>query len=265
MTLGPPPSVAALIAILGTTISPYLFFWQASEEVEEKEESGAEGTSTPVDIGAPSARCGSDVLTGMASAVIVMFSIMVAAGDRPLGEQRGRHGRRRRTQAAEALEADRGAVRRVCCSPWGSWERGCSPCPVLAGSTAYALAEAFEQPEGLSKPFRGARGFYLIIGAAMVFGLASNFAGLNPVRALYFSAILNGLAAPPLVLVMLLLSRSEATCGRWTGGRLSTTLMALTFLLIGGPPGRLPLHVTDPVLLRDAVGRPVGRDERDAT
>ena len=70
----------------------------------------------------------------------------------------------------------------------------------------------------------------------MVLGLALNFVGLNPVRALYFSAILNGLAAPPLVLLMLLLSRSKATCGRWTGGRVSTVLMAVTFLLMAGLP-----------------------------
>ncbi len=108
--------------------------------------------------------------------------------------------------------------------------------PVLAGSTGYAIAEAIDQPEGLSKPFRGARGFYLIIGAAMAVGLLLGVAGLNPVRALYFSAILNGLAAPPLVLVMLLLSRSEATCGVWKGRWLSTMLMSLTFLFMAGLP-----------------------------
>lgn len=174
-----------------------------------------------------------DVLTGMASAVVVMFSIMVAAGA-TLGKE-GVVTIQTADQAARALKPIAGQFASLLFT-LGIVGTGLLAVPVLAGSTAYALAEAFHQPEGLSKPFRGARGFYLIIGAAMVLGLASNFAGLNPVRALYFSAILNGLAAPPLILVMLLLSRSEATCGRWTGGRLSTALLAVTFLLMAGLP-----------------------------
>jgi Mn2+/Fe2+ NRAMP family transporter len=73
---------------------------------------------------------------------------------------------------------------------------------VLAGSAAYALAEAFGWHEGLGKSFRQARGFYLVIVAAMAIGLAMNFGGLDPIRGLYFAAILNGLAAPPLILLM---------------------------------------------------------------
>lgn len=224
--------VAALIAILGTTISPYLFFWQASEEVEEMEEGGADGTSTQLDIG-HLRHMRQDVLTGMASAVVVMFSIMVAAGG-TLGKE-GVATIQTADQAAQALKPIAGQFASLLFT-LGIVGTGLLAVPVLAGSTAYAIAEALDQPEGLSKPFRGARGFYLMIGAAMALGLASNFAGLNPVRALYFSAILNGLAAPPLVLVMLLLSRSEATCGRWTAGRLSATLMAVTFLLMAGLP-----------------------------
>jgi Mn2+/Fe2+ NRAMP family transporter len=224
--------IAALIAILGTTISPYLFFWQTSEEVEEMEESGAEGTSTPLDVG-HLRHMRQDILTGMASAVIVMFSIMVAAGA-TLGKE-GVTTIQTADQAAQALKPIAGQFAALLFT-LGIVGTGLLAVPVLAGSTAYAIAEAIDQPEGLSKPFRGARGFYVIIGSAMLLGLASNFAGLNPVRALYFSAILNGLAAPPLILIMLLLSRSKATCGRWTGGKLSTTLMAITFLLMAGLP-----------------------------
>lgn len=226
------PHVAALIAILGTTISPYLFFWQASEEVEEMEQSGAQGTSTPLDSG-HLRHMRQDVLTGMASAVVVMFSIMVAAGA-TLGKE-GITTIQTADQAAQALKPIAGQFASLLFT-LGIVGTGLLAVPVLAGSTAYAIAEALDQPEGLSRPFRGARGFYLVIGSAMVLGLALNFVGLNPVRALYFSAILNGLAAPPLVLLMLLLSRSEATCGRWTGGRVSTVLMAVTFLLMAGLP-----------------------------
>ena len=224
--------IAALIAIFGTTISPYLFFWQTSEEVEEMEESGAEGTSTPLDIG-HLRHMRQDVLTGMASAVIVMFSIMVAAGA-TLGKE-GVTTIQTADQAAQALKPIAGQFAALLFT-LGIVGTGLLAVPVLAGSTAYAIAEAIDQPEGLSKPFRGARGFYIIIGSAMTLGLISNFAGLNPVRALYFSAILNGLAAPPLILIMLLLSRSKATCGRWTGGKLSNALMAITFLLMAGLP-----------------------------
>ena len=224
--------VAALIAILGTTISPYLFFWQASEEVEEMEQSGAQGTSTPLDTG-HLRHMRQDVLTGMASAVVVMFSIMVAAGA-TLGKE-GVTTIQTADQAAQALKPIAGQFASLLFT-LGIVGTGLLAVPVLAGSTAYAIAEALDQPEGLSRRFRGARGFYLIIGSAMVLGLALNFVGLNPVRALYFSAILNGLAAPPLVLLMLLLSRSKATCGRWTGGRVSTVLMAVTFLLMAGLP-----------------------------
>ena len=224
--------IAALIAILGTTISPYLFFWQTSEEVEEMEESGAEGTSTPLDVG-HLRHMRQDILTGMASAVIVMFSIMVAAGA-TLGKE-GVTTIQTADQAAQALKPIAGQFAALLFT-LGIVGTGLLAVPVLAGSTAYAIAEAIDQPEGLSKPFRGARGFYIIIGSAMLFGLISNFVGLNPVRALYFSAILNGLAAPPLILIMLLLSRSKATCGRWTGGKLSMALMAFTFLLMAGLP-----------------------------
>jgi NRAMP (natural resistance-associated macrophage protein)-like metal ion transporter len=224
--------VAALIAILGTTISPYLFFWQTSEEVEELEDGGAEGTATPLDVGHLK-HMRLDVLTGMGSAVVVMFSIMVAAGA-TIGKD-GLTTIQTADQAAQALKPIAGQFASLLFT-LGIVGTGLLAVPVLAGSTAYAVAEALDQPEGLSKPFRGARGFYLIISASMVLGLVSNFAGLNPVRALYFSAILNGLAAPPLVLVMLLLSRSESTCGPWRGGWLSTALMAITFLLMAGLP-----------------------------
>ena len=224
--------IAALIAILGTTISPYLFFWQTSEEVEEMEESGAEGTSTPLDVG-HLRHMRQDILTGMATAVIVMFSIMVAAGA-TLGKQ-GVTTIQTADQAAQALKPIAGHFARSC-SPSGSWAPASSPCPCSRDRRAYAIAEAIDQPEGLSKPFRGARGFYIIIGSAMLLGLILNFAGLNPVRALYFLAILNGLAAPPLIFIMLLLSRSSATCGQSTGGKLSVALMATTFLVMAGLP-----------------------------
>ncbi len=108
--------------------------------------------------------------------------------------------------------------------------------PVLAGSTGYALAEAFGWREGLSKRFREAPGFYLAIMAAMVVGLALGFAGVNPIRALYFSAVLNGLAAPPLLLIMLILSNSRACVVDRTSGWATNALVGAAFLLMAGLP-----------------------------
>jgi Mn2+/Fe2+ NRAMP family transporter len=107
---------------------------------------------------------------------------------------------------------------------------------VLAGSTAYALSEAFGWREGLGRKFSGARKFYLVVAVAMLVGLAMNFVGIDSIRALYYAAILNGVAAPPLILLMLILSNDEPTCGRWTGRRWSNVLVGLALVLMTALP-----------------------------
>lgn len=226
--------LAAIIAILGTTISPYLFFWQASEEVEEAE---IEGTSPPtrsepVDDHHVAAMRG-DVVAGMGSAVIVMFAIMVASAT-ALHEQ-GITTVRTAQQAASALKPVAGSFASLLFT-LGIVGTGALAVPVLAGSAAYALAEAFGWHEGLSKTFRQARGFYLVIVAAMAIGLAMDFGGLDPIRGLYFAAILNGLAAPPLILLMMLLANDERTVGRWLSGAWSNALVGLAFVAMVAAP-----------------------------
>ena len=100
--------------------------------------------------------------------------------------------------------------------------------PVLAGSTAYAISEAFGWHEGLSKAFRQAKGFYLVLAASMLAGVSLEIVALDPIRALYLAAILNGLAAPPLIVLMLLLGRDERVMGTHRSGRLSLTIVGLT-------------------------------------
>lgn len=226
--------LAAIIAILGTTISPYLFFWQASEEVEEAE---IEGTppptrSEPVNDHHVAAMRG-DVVAGMGSAVIVMFAIMVASAT-ALHEQ-GITTVRTAQQAASALKPVAGSFASLLFT-LGIVGTGALAVPVLAGSAAYALAEAFGWHEGLSKTFRQARGFYLVIVAAMAIGLAMDFGGLDPIRGLYFAAILNGLAAPPLILLMMLLANDERTVGRWLSGAWSNALVGLAFVAMVAAP-----------------------------
>jgi len=222
------PEIAMLIAILGTTISPYLFFWQASEEVEERHlEKKHAGDREHLSL------MRADVLAGMASAVLVMFAIMVASA-----ATLGRHGVTTVQTAQQAAEALRPIAGRLASLLFtlGIVGTGLLAVPVLAGSTAYALSEAFGWREGLGRKFRRARKFYLVMAVAMVVGLALNFGGIDPIRALYFAAILNGVAAPPLILLMLILSNHQPTCGKWTGRRWSNALVGLALVLMTALP-----------------------------
>jgi NRAMP (natural resistance-associated macrophage protein)-like metal ion transporter len=222
------PQIAVLIAILGTTISPYLFFWQTSEEVEEKQLEKKHAVDRD-----HLALMRTDVLAGMASAVLVMWAIMVASAA-TLGSK-GVTTVQTAQQAAEALRPIAGDLASLLFT-LGIVGTGLLAVPVLAGSTAFALSEAFGWQEGLGKKFSGARKFYAVIAVAMLVGLVMNFAGVDPIRALYLAAILNGLAAPPLILLMLILSNDEPTCGKWTGRRWSNTFVALALVLMTALP-----------------------------
>jgi NRAMP (natural resistance-associated macrophage protein)-like metal ion transporter len=220
--------IAVLIAILGTTISPYLFFWQTSEEVEEKQLEKKHAVDRE-----HLALMRTDVLAGMASAVLVMFAIMVASAA-TLGSK-GVTTVQTAQQAAEALRPIAGSLASLLFT-LGIVGTGLLAVPVLAGSTAFALSEAFGWEEGLGKKFSGARKFYAVIAVAMLVGLVMNFVGVDPIRALYFAAILNGVAAPPLILLMLILSNHEPTCGKWTGRRWSNALVGLALVLMTALP-----------------------------
>jgi NRAMP (natural resistance-associated macrophage protein)-like metal ion transporter len=222
------PQIAVLIAILGTTISPYLFFWQTSEEVEEKQLEKNHAVDRE-----HLALMRTDVLAGMASAVLVMWAIMVASAA-TLGSKGGTTVQTAQ-QAAEALRPVAGSLASLLFT-LGIVGTGLLAVPVLAGSTAFALSEAFGWQEGLGKKFSGARKFYALIAIAMLVGLVMNFAGVDPIRALYFAAILNGVAAPPLILLMLILSNHEPTCGKWTGRRWSNALVGLALVLMTALP-----------------------------
>jgi NRAMP (natural resistance-associated macrophage protein)-like metal ion transporter len=210
--------VEALVAIFGTTISPYLFLWQAGEEMEEVRGKRV-GRASTTQIRAMRV----DVISGMTAGVVVMFAILVTSGS-----TLGAHGGiqvETASQAARALKPLAGSFSSALFAV-GIVGTGLLAIPTLAGSAAYALAEAFGWREGLGRTLRQAPGFYGVMAASIGVGLALNFAGIQPIRALYLSAILNGLAAPPLILLMLLLSRS-APDTRERGGRLSSALVAI--------------------------------------
>jgi Mn2+/Fe2+ NRAMP family transporter len=215
--------VEALVAIFGTTISPYLFLWQAGEEVEERK---AHRIGT---IDATQMRVMRiDVFSGMTAGVVVMFAIMASAGStlgvRNVGDVQTA------SQAAAALEPIAGRFASLLFAV-GIVGTGLLAIPTLAGSAAYAVSEAFGWREGLGRKPRDAPGFYGVIGIALFVGLTLDFVGFDPIQALYLSAILNGLAAPPLILLMLILSNSAAV-GRQRGGMLSDGLVAVAFLVM---------------------------------
>ena len=222
--------LAGLVAIFGTTISPYLMFWQASEEVEETE-----------DLKGPAKRLTRrrvfgmqvDVIIGMTTAVMIMFAILVAAAS-TLGVN-GVTNIGTADQAAQALKPLAGDFAGLFFA-LGIVGTGALAVPVLAGSTGYALAETFAWHEGLSKTFRQARGFYIVIIGSMLIGLVMNFIGLDPIKALIYSAILNGLAAPPLILLMLILGNKQRAVGRYRSGRISNGLVGIACLLMTALP-----------------------------
>ncbi len=198
---GSAAELAALVAVFGTTVSPYLFFWQTSEEVEEESEHPEE--AVPSDDNMRAMRV--DVIGGMVSACVIAFAIIVAAA--ATLHASGITNIQTADQAAEALKPFAGDLAGLIFAI-GVVGLGLLAVPVLAGSTAYAASEAFSWHEGLSKRFREARGFYAVITFSMVVGLALNFAGMDPIQGLYYAAIVNGIAAPPLIFLMIVLARS---------------------------------------------------------
>src|SRR2546425_3204772 len=220
--------VGGLVAIFGTTISPYLMFWQCSEEVEETEDQRLRRI-TPARIRGMRI----DVVAGMTTAVGIMFSILVVSAS-----TLGAHGITTigtAAQAAEALKPLAGQFAGLLFAV-GVVGTGALAVPVLAGSTGYALAEVFAWNEGLAKSFHQARGFYIVIIGSMFVGLLMNVVGLQPIQALVYAAVINGVAAPPLILLMLLLGNDKRAAHRYRSGWLSNVLVGSACLLMTALP-----------------------------
>jgi NRAMP (natural resistance-associated macrophage protein)-like metal ion transporter len=222
----------AMVAILGTTISPYLFFWQAGQEVEELHRRHIKPLYVvPRAAGPELARIRMDTLVGMGvSNVIALFIIIAAAATLNAS---GITDIKTSAQAAEALRPIAGPLTFVLFAA-GIVGTGMLAVPVLAGSAAYAVAEVFRWPEGLDRLPREAKAFYGVIAAATMAGVALNFTALDPVKALYWAAVVNGVLAAPLMAVMMLISTNGRVMGRLTlrpwmvfGGWLATAVMAL--------------------------------------
>jgi NRAMP (natural resistance-associated macrophage protein)-like metal ion transporter len=204
--------IAVLVGILGTTISPYLFFWQAAQEVEEDREHGKTTVAQRRGSTNKELRIAKrDVITGMLLSNVVMYFLILTTA-----ATLNAHGMKNietAKQAAEALRplAGKGAYWLFTLGIIGT---GMLAVPVLAGSSAYAIAEGAQwRSASLNVKPQLARKFYAVIAIAILIGLAFDFAGLNAVKMLFWSAILNGLLAPPLVIMVVLLTSDRKVMG----------------------------------------------------
>ncbi|HEU4852251.1 MAG TPA: divalent metal cation transporter [Telluria sp.] len=208
-------SVAMVVAIFGTTISPYLFFWQASQEVEEirADDNAYALCRDPAEAPDQIRRMKIDTILGMGFSNLVAFFIMLTAAV-TLGAN-GITNIESSAQAAEALRPVAGEFAFILFAS-GIIGTGMLAVPVLAGSAAYAVAECFRWRNGLDRTFAKAREFYIIILLATAGGMALNFAPIDPLKALVLAAQVNGVLAVPILVVMMMLAHNRKVMGEFT-------------------------------------------------
>ncbi len=224
-------SFLIICAILGTTISPYLFFWQTSQEVEERKSAGATQARLKhkVLVRKDVRRMRFDVWAGMLLSNVVMFFIIVTCAA---------------TLFPNGITIDTAADAALALKPLagnqaytlfalGIIGTGLLAIPVLAGSAAYAFAETLRWKEGLNRRLKDAYGFYGIIIIAMALGLVMNFMGINPIKALIYSAVLNGLVAPVVLIFVVQLASDGEVMGKWRNKPITTIIgWATTVVMI---------------------------------
>lgn len=216
--------ITAVVAILGTTISPYLFFWQANQEVEELKEEESESKSrrqSQAEIDRKIKFAAIDVDVGMVFSNAVMYFIILTCA--ATLHANGQTQISTATDAAKALEPLAG--------PWskalfacGLIGTGLLAIPVLTGSAAYALSETFAWKSGLNEKFNGAKEFYLCIIVSTALGILFNVFGINSMTALFWSAIINGVVAPPVLFLIMLMANNKDVMGKRTNGILTNIL-----------------------------------------
>jgi NRAMP (natural resistance-associated macrophage protein)-like metal ion transporter len=217
-------------AILGTTISPYLFFWQTSQEVEEDIEKGK--TTVKERVGSSDSEIRSmriDVISGMFVSELVMFFIIAVCASTLFAH--GVTNIQTAADAAAALKplAGQGAYLLFALGIIGT---GLLSIPVLAGASAYALAETFHWHEGLSKKMKQAQGFYWVIIVSMIVAVTIDFLGINPIKALIWSAVGNGIAAPVILFFIMRIAGNKKMMGKRTNSTSTAVVGWLITLLM---------------------------------
>jgi NRAMP (natural resistance-associated macrophage protein)-like metal ion transporter len=225
-------AATTIVAIFGTTISPYLFFWQSSQEVEEVDQrpKARPLIEAPRQAPAAIARIRIDTIAGMFISNLIAVAIMIATA-----ATLHAHGVTNINTAADAASALKPIAGRFAFALFslGIIGTGLLAIPVLAGSAGYAVAEALDWKSGLDNMPWQARGFYSVIGAAVLLGLGIDWSPLDPIRALYWSAVLNGVIAVPMMAALMYVAGSRRKMGEFRAGWvlgglgwLSTAVMA---------------------------------------
>ncbi len=222
--------LTTIVAIFGTTISPYLFFWQASSEVEAEKALGRRTRAARK--GASNAElveASEDVTVGMALSNLVFYFIIVTAASTLF--RAGIHDIQTTREAAEALRpvAGNGAYLLFGVGLIGS---GLLAIPVLAGSASFAIAELLGWQAGLDEPFRRARRFYILFAASVAIGVGLDLVGVSPIRMLFLSAIVNGMAAPPVLVLIMRAANDSKLMGKRTNSILLNALGWLATAMI---------------------------------
>jgi Mn2+/Fe2+ NRAMP family transporter len=231
--------VMMFVAIFGTTISPYLFFWQASEESEEdvaKHKIKDIGQGKPKISRKEVRIMRMDVAVGMAFSILIMSSIIVTTA--------GSLHAKGITDISTAQEAAKALQPLVKTFPYsgeiaemifalGIIGTGLLAIPVLAGSSAYAISDTFGWKQGLGKKFKQAKPFYLVIAVSTTIGLGINFVNIDPIKALIYTAVINGITAVPILFVILRIANDKKILEDKTNSSVSNVLGWLTFLIMG--------------------------------
>jgi NRAMP (natural resistance-associated macrophage protein)-like metal ion transporter len=209
--------LTALVAISGTTFSPYLYFWQASQEVEEKVAMGRHRLAQRGGTSNPELKYAAwDVSLGMAAANLVSYFIILATGATLF--KAGHGDIRSAADAAEALRPLAGDAAGALLAI-GLIGAGLLAVPILTGSAAYALSETFDWRNGLGQTPRQAKAFYAVIAASSGVGMLINFMGINPIDALFWTSVIFGFLTPPLLILLLRIANNRAIMGERVNGR----------------------------------------------
>jgi NRAMP (natural resistance-associated macrophage protein)-like metal ion transporter len=226
--------LTTIVAIFGTTISPYLFFWQASQEAEDEriDPDKEPLIDKPLDAAMEFSRIRADTIVGMAFSNLIALSIIVTAA--ATLHATGKTDIQTSAQAAEALKPVAGAFAEIIFA-LGIVGTGLLAIPVLAGSTAYAVGEGRRWPVGLARKPKEATAFYAVLALSAVIGIALNFTSINPISALYWSAVINGVLAVPVMVLLMIMARRKDVMDQfviggplyWLGW-LSTAAMTLS-------------------------------------
>jgi len=222
--------IALLVAILGTTISPYLWFWQSNQEVEEEISMGR--TSVAARKGATDAEkkySALDTTIGMFASNVVMYFIILTTAATLF--KAGNTNINSAADAAEALRPLAGSGATILLAV-GLIGAGLLAIPILTGSAAYAVSEAFGWRYGLDRKPGRAKQFYGIIAASTLIGMLINFVGINPIDALFWTAVINGVLAPPLLVIIMLIANNEKVMGRDRNGPITNALGWITVALM---------------------------------